>query len=154
MVYSFLLYRLERGKKNPNEMKFWNKEQYIKFADAMMDKPVSFYAFEVLYWCGIRIGELLALTIKDFDFKKKVLHITKSFQKIEGKEVITDPKTPKSVRTVTIPDFLCDEIKEYIDSLYGLKPTDRLFQITKSYLHHELDRGFEILSNHAITRFF
>ena len=28
----------------------------------MMDKPVSFYAFEMLYWCGIREGELLALT--------------------------------------------------------------------------------------------
>ncbi|MCQ2555601.1 MAG: site-specific integrase [Clostridia bacterium] len=132
------------GRKNTIEMRFWTKEQYLMFADVMMDKPVSFYAFEVLYWCGIRLGELLALTAKDFDFRKKLLHITKSFQKIEGKEVITDPKTPKSVRTVTIPDFLCDEIKEYIDSLYGLKPTDRLFQITKSYLHHELDRGCKV----------
>ena len=31
----------------------------------MMDKPVSFYAFEMLYWCGIREGELLALTRSD-----------------------------------------------------------------------------------------
>ena len=23
----------------------------------MMDKPVSFYAFEMLYWCGIREGD-------------------------------------------------------------------------------------------------
>ena len=37
----------------------------------MMDKPVSFYAFEMLYWCGVREGELLALTAADFDFEKK-----------------------------------------------------------------------------------
>ena len=33
----------------------------------MMDKPRSFYAFEMLYWCGLRSGELLALTASDFD---------------------------------------------------------------------------------------
>ena len=43
-------------------MMFWTKEQYLKFAEVMMDKPQSFYAFEMLYWCGIREGELLALT--------------------------------------------------------------------------------------------
>lgn len=51
-------------------MLFWTKEEYLKFADVMMDKPQSYYAFEILYWCGIRMGELLALTPKDFDFKK------------------------------------------------------------------------------------
>ncbi len=44
------------------------KEEYKKFFYAMMDKPLSFYAFEILYWTGIRVGELLALTPKDFDF--------------------------------------------------------------------------------------
>ena len=49
------------GKKKNREMMFWTKEQYLKFAEVMMDKPQSFYAFEMLYWCGIREGELLAL---------------------------------------------------------------------------------------------
>ena len=35
-----------------------------------MDKPRSYYAFEMLYWTGIREGELLALTPSDFDFDK------------------------------------------------------------------------------------
>lgn len=52
-------------------MLFWTKEEYKKFSFEMMDKPVSFYAFEMLYWCGIREGELLALTADDFDFEKK-----------------------------------------------------------------------------------
>ena len=55
------------GSEERKEMLFWTKAEYQKFADAMMDKPVSYYAFEMLYWCGIREGELLALTPADFD---------------------------------------------------------------------------------------
>ena len=40
-----------------------------------------------------------------------------------------------------MPNFLCDEMKEYIGMIYGIHSKDRLFQITKSYLHHEMDRG-------------
>ena len=59
------------GSEEHKEMLFWTKEEYKKFSFEMMDKPVSFYAFEMLYWCGIREGELLALTAADFDFEKK-----------------------------------------------------------------------------------
>lgn len=45
------------GKKKSREMLFWIKDEYLKFIDAMMDKPLSFYAFEMLYWCGIREGD-------------------------------------------------------------------------------------------------
>ncbi|MBQ3842568.1 MAG: site-specific integrase [Ruminiclostridium sp.] len=95
----------------------------------------------MLYWCGIRLGELLALTKSDFDFEASTVSITKSYQKLDGRDVITDPKTPKSKRVITMPDFLSEEMQEYINSLYGLKKDDRLFLFTKSYLHHEIDRG-------------
>ena len=129
------------GKKESGEMLFWTKEEYLKFADSMMDKPLSFYAFEILYWCGIRSGELLALTATDFDFKKNTVSITKSYQRLKGKDVITEPKTLKSIRIITMPEFLAKEIQEYLSLLYKYKPNDRLFPITKSYLHHEMDRG-------------
>ena len=129
------------GKEKTKEMLFWTKEEYLKFADSMMGKPISFYAFELLYWCGLRMGELLALTAGDFDFEKSTVRINKSYQRIEKEDIITEPKTPKSNRIISMPDFLCEEIEEYVKSIYGLEPTDRLFQITKSYLHHEMDRG-------------
>ncbi len=129
------------GKKEAKEMLFWTKDEYRLFADAMMDKPLSFYAFEMLYWCGIRVGELLALTSADFDFIKNTVNIRKSYQRINKEDVITEPKTPKSNRVIKIPDFLCQEIQEYQKSLYGRSSEDRLFPITKSYLHHEMDRG-------------
>ena len=40
--------------------------------------------------------ELLALTPADFDFEKQTVTISKSYQRIKGRDVITDPKTPKS----------------------------------------------------------
>jgi integrase len=129
------------GTEKHKEMLFWTKEEYLKFADAMMDKPVSYYAFEILYWCGIREGELLALTPADFDFEKGTLSITKSYQRLKGRDVITDPKTPKSIRVVKMPPFLTDEMHYYIESLYGVQMGDRIFDISKSYLHHEMDRG-------------
>lgn len=109
-----------------------------------MDKPLSFYAFEMLYWCGIREGELLALTPADFDFEKMTVSITKSYQRIKGRDIITDPKTAKSVRTIKMPDFLSDEIQDFIGQIYGIQPIDRLFQITKHYLKHEMERGSKI----------
>lgn len=130
------------GKKESNkEMLFWTKSEYLKFAEAMMDKSMSFYAFEVLYWCGVREGELLALTPEDINFEKCTLRINKSYQRLKGKDVITDPKTPKSVRTISVPEFLCEELQEYIKSIYGIKPIDRLFPVTKYYLGHEMNRG-------------
>lgn len=129
------------GDKEGGNISFWTKDEYKRFADEMMDKPVSFYAFEMLYWCGIREGELLALTPADFDFDKETVTINKSYQRLHGEDVITSPKTKKSNRTIKMPKFLCEEMQEYIGMLYGLKKKDRIFTITKSYLHHEMDRG-------------
>ena len=65
-------------------------------------------------------AELLALTPNDFDFTKKTLRINKSYQRLEGKDVITDPKTPKSNRVIVMPDFLALEIEDFISRLDGI----------------------------------
>ena len=129
------------GKAKGREMLFWIKDEYQKFSDVMMDKPLSYYASEMLYWCGIREGELLALTPGDFDFERNTVFISKSYQRLKGRDVITDPKTSKSNRVIKMLNFLCEEIQDFINSLYGAEPTDRIFPVTKSYLHREMDRG-------------
>ena len=108
------------GKKKNRKMLFWTKEEYLKFAEVMMDKPLSFYAFEMLYWCGIREGELLALTPADFDFEKCTVSITKSYQRLNGQDLITTPKTEKSNRVIKMPQFLADEMQDYLKQLYGI----------------------------------
>lgn len=128
------------GSSKAKEMSFWTREEYQIFKEAMKEKPVSYYAFEILYWCGIRCGELLALTKGDFDLEKKTLTINKSLQHLKGEIYVTDPKTQKSNRVIDLPDFLCDEIEDYFSMFYKCDDT-RLFNISKSYLHHEMDRG-------------
>ena len=132
------------GKEENKEMEFWTQDEFQAFLECVADKPISYYAFEMLYWTGIREGELLALTPADFNFEKKTLRINKSYQRLEGKDVITDPKTPKSNRTIVMPDFLAVEMEDFISSLYGIRDDDRIFTISKSYLHHEMDRGAKL----------
>ena len=129
------------GRKQNQEMAFWTKEEYLKFAEVMMDKPVAYYAFEMLYWCGIREGELLALTSSDFDLERGTVSITKSYQRIKGRDVIGPPKTEKGNRVIRMPDFLVDEIRDYLNMLYDVGQDDRMFTITKGFLHREMDRG-------------
>lgn len=128
------------GKPHSSEMQFWTKEEYLRFSDTIMDKPQSFTAFEVLYWTGCREGELLALTPADFDFERRLLRIDKSYQRLERQDVITTPKTPKSNRTIAMPDFVADEVADYIE-LYGIQDDERVFPMTKSGLYHEMTRG-------------
>lgn len=129
------------GKAKGKEMLFWTKEEYLKFSEVMKEKPISFYAFEVLYWTGIREGELLALERGDFNLENRKLTINKSYQHLQGKDYITSPKTEKSNRVIEMPEFLCKEIEDYFGMLYGCEEHTRLFTFSKSYLHHEMDRG-------------
>ena len=84
---------------------------------------------------------MLALTAADFNFEKETVRINKFYQRLHGEDVITTPKTKKSNRTIQMPDFLCQEMQEFFKMQYGLKKKDRIFSVTKSYLHHEMDRG-------------
>ena len=129
------------GSEERKEMLFWTKAEYLKFADAMMGKPISYYAFEMLYWCGIREGELLALSASDFDFTNRTVTISKSYQRLKGQDVITTPKTKKSNRVIKMPQFLCEEMQDYIKMFYSAEKDDRIFPISKHYLHSEMDRG-------------
>lgn len=128
------------AKKSPVEMQFWTRDEYLRFREAIMDKPLSFLAFEVLYWTGIRMGELLALTPADFDERSHMLTINKSYQRLKGKDVITSPKTPKSTRAITVSPFLMEEVLEHV-KVNHIRRNQRIFTLTKSFLHHEMKRG-------------
>lgn len=131
------------GKSKAEEMDFWTGEEFRKFIDSVMNKRLSYMAFMILYWTGMRLGELLALNPKDVDLEKRTISITKSYQRLGKKDVITPPKISKSKRVITIPEFLAADIKDYMDSLYDLQEDDRLFPITKYYLEHEMQRGIK-----------
>ncbi len=126
------------GKKNADSMQIWTLEEYRKVL-ACQDKPAAYIAFEILFWCGLREGELLALTPADITDEKEI-SITKSFARVKGEDIISTPKTPKSIRKVSMPEFLYDEIKDYVSKIYGIKPDDRLFYFSKGYVKKEIER--------------
>ena len=132
------------GKAKAEEMDYWTYNEYIVFREGVKDKPLSYICFEVLYWTGMREGELLALSPADIDLDNKTISINRTYQRIEGKDVFTSPKTRKSKRKIPIPDFLCQELSDYIQSRYMLDADERLFPVTKSYLSHEMIRGCKI----------
>ena len=131
------------GKSKADEMDFWTKQEFKEFLPSMDSKPEARMAFLLLYWTGMRIGELLALTYEDIDLEKRCITINKSYQRLNGKDMITPPKTPKSNRQISIPPFLAEELKEYCSMLYGITANERMFRFTKSFMEHEMVRGIK-----------
>lgn len=129
------------GKSNAEDMKFWTKEEFDIFIEHVMNKQESYVAFTTLYWTGMRIGELLALTRADIDTKKNSISISKSYQRFDKRDIITEPKTAKSKRIISIPEFLAADYEDYFTKLYDLDDDDRIFRFTKGYLTCEMKRG-------------
>jgi integrase len=129
------------GKHNAGLKQIYTREQFDNFCNCLMNKRISWMGFQVLYYTGVRIGEMLALQIKDVDFEKKQLVVNKSYQRINMQDVITEPKTPRSNRVISLPDFLLVDLKDYIDSMGVVAPTDRLFPATKHFFENEKSRA-------------
>jgi len=131
------------GKPDADELNFWTKEEYDKFI-ATIDKSDRYYViFEILFWCGCREGELLALTMDDIDFENNKIHISKTYYRSGGKDIIAEPKTPQSVRTIDIPEFLKEEIKDYVERLYKYPHDARIFPIVAEAVQHKMKRNIE-----------
>ena len=129
------------GKKNAASMKFWTVDEFNKFIAVVGDKPNSKVIFELLFWTGMRSGEMLALTLNDFDFNAMTVSISKNYTRLDKQDLILEPKTPKSKRTITIPKFLGEMVQNYVSRLCDYEPNERLFSSTKYFLHHEMERG-------------
>ncbi|MBR1763054.1 MAG: site-specific integrase [Eubacterium sp.] len=126
------------GKKNADEMSFWTLEQFNEVIQ--YEKKPSFHlCFMILYWCGLRVGEALALTPKKILHDSKSLDIYETFHRINGEDMFGPPKTKNGVRKTPMPDFVYDELIKYTESLYGLGENDRIFYFTRNALNQELN---------------
>lgn len=150
MNYAMVYYKLQKnpcravgsiGKANADAMKIWTLDQFEQFIE-YENKSAGRLAFNVLFWSGIREGELLALTRNDFFYNgdEYRLNIDKNFEVVRGTQYILTPKTDASRRCITIPQFLYQEAVQYFDALYEPDPEGRLFYFTKSYLLSEIKR--------------
>ncbi len=92
-----------------------------------------------MYYCGLRIGELEALTAKDIDTTAGTININKTYHLIDGKGIVTPPKTEKANRTITIPAFLCERIEQYKSMFYDLQSDEQLFKASHSFYARQLE---------------
>ncbi len=130
------------GTKKPREMQFWTLSQFKAFHKAAFPRDLNFIAITLLFYTGIRRGELLALTPADFDFNAGLLSISKNYQRINGKDVIQPPKTEKGKRRIALPPFIVSMMKDCLRRLNTPRDNQRIFEpVTRFTLKNALDRG-------------
>ena len=128
------------GNSDGRSLNFWTRQEYDKFISTFEKGTMHYLMFEILFWTGIREGELLALTADDVDFTNLKMKIEKTYYRINGEDSISTPKTMNSIRTIDIPEFLVKEISDYVGKLYEYPHDERLFNISAKALQELMKR--------------
>lgn len=130
--------------KKAKSLNFWTKDEFDKFISTF-DKASPYYvAFMMLYYCGMRIGELEALTIADVNLDTNTVTINKTYHLINGNGIITAPKTQKANRDIIIPPFLSSIIRTYEKRIYAPEPDMRLFTASHSTYARQMEEHTNI----------
>ena len=120
----------------------WSHEDIRLFLDNIRDHEDAYIAYNILFYTGLRKGELLALTVSDFDYERRKLYVNKTYSRREGEDYVRSPKTEHSIRPVDLPTFVADLIQGYIELEYKPSPTQRIFQaLSDSFLDTALNAG-------------
>lgn len=118
-IKSFSLKLVYPKEKNIKTMNVLSKnEQHILMEYIIKNISDKNVGFLLSLLCGLRIGEVCALKWENIDLENKIIHITKTIQRIYIKEnntilskvVITNPKTIKSNRDIPINDFMYEKL--------------------------------------------
>lgn len=129
-----------------HSVNFWTIDEFKLFIPTVQD-PFLRAAFLTLFYSGIRCGELLALTVKDFDPAEQTITVRGTFHRFNRQNQISAPKTENSNRTIPIPNFLVLEIQGVIDKIYSPDPDERIFStVTPSRLYTAIQKGAEAAS--------
>lgn len=131
------------GKGSADKMEFYTYEEFRQFMSAIGDKEPARTGFTMLYFTGMRIGELLALTPADFDTDNCTVSIDKTYKKMGKEELVSKTKTEKGTRTITLPPFLMNMVQAYKERQYSLRPSDRLFSYSRHYFTLEAKKAAE-----------
>ena len=152
MNYGVKLYGLKQnpcrvagamGKSKAESMAFWTLSEFSQFIRYFEDEPMQKVGFTILFFSGIRIGELLALTYADFNFTDNTMRINKSYAKVTGEDVISLPKTPKSIRTISMPASVMNMVGAYFTKCNTYDISCRLFPVRRGCFEKSLKRACE-----------
>ena len=123
----------------PAPPRYWSLEEYSAVMEQITDVEAR-AILSMLYWVGLRKGELWALLWSDIDFDAATVNINKSLQRLEGQNVVTPTKTGIS-RRVKMPSVLVDELKAYYARLYKPRRSDAVFPWRKRFIEDVIASG-------------
>lgn len=127
--------------KRTRSQNFWTVDQFNRVLTEVSD-PVAITALQVLFYSGMRFGELLALTLNDLDFDNNTISITKSLQhRAKAGDLVTPPKTENGIRCISMPETIMQLVKGHTERIYGISEYDRVFTFTKSLISGNIRRG-------------
>lgn len=125
--------RLEMPKKHKSEKRILTDQEKsaIKKADFTPRERAFVY---IIYGCGLRRGEALALTKADINLKTKTLTVNKAIGFDTNDHYDKTPKSNNGMRVIPMPDFLTNYLSTYLPTLPGIKLFTKLDggDITKS----------------------
>lgn len=129
---------------------YWTLDEYNAFINALRDKQLAasnhirrkvdtatlIAAFNVLFYMGLRIGELMGLTLASINLDNKTLTVNKQYQD----KKFSDPKTKESYRTLPLCNIVYDDLCKLVDRLVDDNPNQRLFEsVNPSNIRRALD---------------
>ena len=110
----------------PDERPIATVEQVAALAAAVPARYRSMIL--VATWCGLRIGELAALSRADVDLPGRVVRVRRQLQELaDGRQVFGPPKTAAGHRSVAIPPHVLVDLRHHMDTYVGPGPDAMVF---------------------------
>lgn len=128
--------------RNNKQVVIWDLEdfkQFIKYYDNDIDKKAL---FSTLFYLGVRLEECLALEKRDFALNKSSVTIMRTYQRINGKDILEDmTKTVESRRSLYLCEDYVKTMEEFFAAHSDLKNDERIFPHTQRRVYEWMKRG-------------
>lgn len=112
MINKNVVQQVRKPTYRPKQMKVWTQEEVNKFLKETQDSR-----FHVVYLLalttGMRKGEILGLQWKHIDFQNATISVQQTIVYANKKLYLKEPKTAKSRRLITIPEFVVSYLRRY-----------------------------------------
>ena len=94
---------------------YLTREQTVKLIEITKEYTQLNNIIRLLLLTGMRIGELLSITINDIDFEYNLIKVNTTLSYAENRWYIDDTKTPSSTRVIKVNSAIIDMFKREME---------------------------------------